>query len=142
MRRHVSTLLFGFLAAAVALAAAESGGGSETDRILAGTYKSHFDSGPIRGTFSANGDNNGVPVWSVVFRVTFDTADYYYRGFAEGSLDEGDLWGEVLNEAETETYFFSGTHRNGKYEATHAEITDGFMEPTGSMTLTEGESAE
>ena len=107
----------------------------ESERILVGIYTNYDNSGPIRGVFSSTGVEEGVPTWSVVFTVTFDTADYTYQGVAEGSLEEGELSGTVESETGSQTYIFSGTHRDGEFQGTHAETTDGFMEPTGSMTL-------
>lgn len=76
-----------------------------------------------------------MPTWTVVFTVTFDTADYTYKGTAEGSLDEGELSGEVEDASGDRRFMFRGKHREGKFHAVHAETTGGFVTPTGEMTL-------
>ena len=109
----------------------------DAERVLVGTYTSveSGDPGPIRASFSPRESEDALPAWTVVFTVTMDTADYVYKGLAEGSLEEGELTGEVSDPAGKETYMFRGEHRDGKFYATHAQTTGGFITPTGDMTL-------
>ncbi len=115
---------------------------AESERVLVGTYTAPDlgEPGPIRAVFSPSGETDGGEIWSVVFTVTFDTAEYIFRGTAEGGLDQGELSGEVENESGSESYMFRGRHREGAFHATHAETTGGFMSQTGRMTLS-GEQA-
>lgn len=130
----LKVVMFGAL---VAVALAVGAQGSQAEHVFAGTYTTDSlgEPGPIRAVFTAAESEGEVPTWSVVFTVTFDTADYAYTGSAEGDLAEGELAGEVEDTSGDRTFVFRGRHRSGRFHATHAEITDGFMEPTGTMTL-------
>ncbi len=110
---------------------------AETERVLTGTYTTaKLDGpGPIQGVFTQIAEEGEVPKWSVVFTVTFQSADYVFRGLAEGGLEEGQLSGEVKNESGSQTFIFRGEHRDGKFHAIHAETTGGLVNETGGMTL-------
>ncbi len=110
--------------------------GASSERVLIGTYSTETETGPIRATFTPSGEGeDGSPTWKVVFLVAFDSQEYTYRGSASGSLDEGELSGWVDDETGSTSYSFRGEHRDGKFEASHAELR-GFEEvPTGTMEL-------
>ena len=73
--------------------------------------------------------------WEVAFHFTFRDDPHVYKGTAEGSLDDGDLRGEVRNENEQRTFTFEGRVKDGRFEGTHAEVTDGRGGKTGTMML-------
>lgn len=137
--KNVNILLFALLLALLAPLAvaddANSDGGASADaaEVLKGEYlwTKRDVSGPVEARFVAAGDGK----WDVSFQFTFRDRQHTYTGTATGSLSDGALEGEVMNEDKRRTFTFTGTSSAGTFEGTHAEIRDGETIDTGSIKL-------
>lgn len=89
------------------------------------------DSGDLEAVFTATGEG----AWAVTFRFSFQGQPHTYHGTADGSLSEGSLEGRVENESGSRFFSFWGEFEGGTFRGSHAEIENGFEEPTGTLTL-------
>ena len=122
------------LALLAALGLALVGNVSAADpRTLNGEY--FWDQGNSRGDIEAIFTNTGEGTWDVAFHFKFRGEKHVYEGTAEGSLELGDLKGEVKNENKRRTFRFEGTFANGNFEGTHAELKDGREIRTGTLNM-------
>ena len=87
--------------------------------------------GPVKAELTPAGENR----WEVSFYFQFRDKPHTYTGIAEGSLTSGSLKGEVQNENKKRTFTFTGSVEDGRFEGTHAEIHDGAVRDTGTITL-------
>lgn len=106
---------------------------AEDTQTLTGEYlwERREMSGPLEAVFTPAGEGK----WEVSFHFTFREESHTYTGMAEGSLTEGALSGEVLNESKERTFTFTGAFDEGVFTGTHAEIREGKKIDTGTMTL-------
>ena len=106
---------------------------AEETQILTGEYVWTYQGEPqdLEATFIATGKGQ----WEVSFDFKHRGTPHTYSGTAEGSLTEGKLEGEILNEGKNRTFTFTGEFADGTFRGTHAEITDGRAGDTGTMTL-------
>jgi hypothetical protein len=115
-----------------------SGAGAEETFVMTGVYTAteEASTGPIRAVFkSAEGQASETAKWSVLFIVTFDSAEYRFHGSAEGEMTHGNLSGWVENEPGTRRFNFAGEHEDGRFEGRHFELVDFQESPTGTLTL-------
>jgi hypothetical protein len=87
----------------------------------------------LRAVFTPTGTDQ----WHVVFHFEFHGKNLVYQGTAQGSLDTGELSGEVKNENRRRTFTFQGRFHDGEFRGTHAEIKRTGERRTGSLTLAE-----
>jgi hypothetical protein len=108
---------------------------TETTRTLTGEYVSSFETGmqALRAVFTPTAAGQ----WDVVFYFEFHGKNHVYKGAAQGSLDGGELSGEVKNENKRRTFTFQGKFQDGEFRGTHAEIKRTGERRTGSLTLAE-----
>lgn len=119
--------------AALLLLAPGTGAGASADRKLEGEYAwNQGPTGPLTAVFTPDGEG-----WKVAFHFRFRGRDRTYRGTAEGDLSDGELSGEVKNENRRRTFTFEGKFENGTFRGTHAELTSGRPQATGTLTLSE-----
>jgi hypothetical protein len=106
---------------------------AEDARTLHGSYAlaDGDGKGDLRAVFTATGERR----WDVAFHFSMQGKPHVYAGTAEGSLSEGALKGTVKDEGKDRTFTFRGTFEGGKFQGTHAEITGGREQPTGTLTL-------
>lgn len=112
--------------------------GATRERAFTGVYSTtgEGETGPIRAVFSPDGErDDGTPLWSVVFVVTFDSQEYTFSGAAAGGIESGKLSGWVVDQAGNRSFNFRGEYEDGTYRASHAELVDFEERPTGTMTL-------
>ena len=88
-------------------------------------------SGDLRAEFTSTGDGT----WDVSFHFKFRGRPHTYTGTATGSLSQGELKGTVKNENRERTFTFTGKMEGGRFRGTHAEITGGSPESTGTLTM-------
>jgi len=101
-------------------------------RTLKGSYDwTGGKSGPLTADFFPTDEANS---WRVEFRFDFH-GPHLYTGIAKGSLDEGQLSGEVESDQRKRTFVFSGSFEDGEFSGTHTETTKGREQGTGTMTL-------
>jgi hypothetical protein len=101
---------------------------------LQGRYR--WDLGGADGTLLARFTPEGAGHWRVSFSFRFDGRDHEYRGSATGSLDGGELVGQVDQGTSGRTFTFRGYVRDGRFTGTHAERgRRGRLEATGTLTL-------
>ncbi len=107
--------------------------GQAARRTLNGTYlwEQGGDRGNLEAVFTPAGDRH----WNVDFHFTFNGADHTYSGTADGRLDEGVLSGRVSSDGRQRVFTFRGTFENGRFRGTHAEVSRGGEERTGTLTL-------
>lgn len=107
--------------------------GAADGKTLTGEYHwTNRDSrGPLEAIFTPKEDG----IWDVSFHFEFRGEKHVYTGTAEGSLSDGALKGEVLNETKKRTFTFEGAFEGGKFKGTHAEIREGNQLDTGTLTL-------
>lgn len=87
--------------------------------------------GNVKAVFTPKGEK----MYDVSFYFKFDGQNHVYSGTAQGSLDDGDLKGEVKNENKRRTFTFSGTCKKGTFSGTHSEIGRRGEHKTGTITL-------
>ena len=106
-----------------------------TARTLTGEYISSFETGmqPLQAVFTAADGER----WDVVFHFKFHGKKHSWEGHAEGSLDGGELRGQVQNENGRRTFTFQGSFSDGEFRGTHAETKRTGERRTGSLTLSE-----
>lgn len=101
---------------------------------LIGEY--NWERGETQGDLKAVFTPKDDATWNVSFYFDFRGDPHTYTGEAQGSLTEGALKGEVLNEAKNRTFTFEGTFQDGKFEGTHSEIGGRRgTRKTGTLTL-------
>lgn len=121
------------LTALLLLAAATLAEGQGARRTLTGSYlwEQGGDQGNLEAVFTPAGDRH----WEVAFHFTFNGAAHTYSGTADGRLDEGALSGRVSSDGRQRVFTFRGTFENGRFRGTHAEVSRGGEERTGTLTL-------
>lgn len=121
------------LAASCLLLVAGLQASAADSKTLTGEYHwTNRDSkGPLEAIFTPKDEG----VWDVSFHFEFRGEKHIYTGTAEGSLTEGALKGEVLNETKRRTFTFEGAFDGGQFTGTHAEIREGNQRETGTLTL-------
>ena len=113
-------------------------------RTLTGEYVVADGEGTeqLEAVFTPAGDGS----WSVVFHFKFQDQPHTFTGSADGSLVQGSLEGRVENPSGSRVFTFWGelgeeaTPEGGQrkiFRGSHAEIEDGFENPTGTLMLTE-----
>ena len=129
MKRTTGILVAIMLAVAIGVA----GAGGEELRTLTGEFEWNHRSnrGDLEAVFTATGQGT----WDVTFQFIFRGSPHVYEGTAEGSLSEGELRGQVLNESKKRTFTFTGEFQNGEFRGTHAEIEGQQVVQTGTLTL-------
>jgi hypothetical protein len=86
--------------------------------------------GRLAAVFTPTGEGT----WDVAFHFEYQ-GKHIYRGTAEGSLTEGSLRGEVIDDTGERTFSFRGKFRKGRFRGTHSETTGGGRRRTGTLTL-------
>lgn len=115
-------------------ATAEDATAEDPEHTLIGTY--HWERGETKGDLKAVFTPKTETTWDVSFYFDFRGDAHVYTGEAEGSLTDGALKGEVLNEAKNRTFTFEGTIEDGKFEGSHAEVGGRRgSRRTGTLTL-------
>lgn len=95
------------------------------------------DTHQVKAVFIPDGENK----WKVSFFFEFRDEDHVYTGSAEGSLEGGELKGEVFSDDKKKRKFmFRGDVKDGEFSGTHEEIrgwTKAKPKPrdTGTMKL-------
>ncbi len=111
------------------------GAGEPNTTTLKGSYVwSHIPNEPgnLKAVFTPKGDGE----YTVSFYFKFDGVDHVYSGTAKGSLQNGNLAGEVKNENKRRTFTFSGMCKEGAFSGSHSEIRRNGERKTGTLTLT------
>ena len=127
--KRIATLLVAIVALALVPWAAQAG----DEQKLTGEYQ--WDQGGASGELNAVFAPKGEGLWDVSFKFTFRGKPHTYTGTAKGSLSDGDLEGEVLNDNKRRTFTFQGRFTEGAFSGTHAEVTNGKGYRTGTLTL-------
>lgn len=125
------------VAALIALCALTAGGAAAREtraRTLTGDFV--WDGGG-EGALSAVFTPSGEDTWDVNFEFTFRGTPHAYSGTAEGTLAAGEMKGTVKSDGRSRTFTFAGTFTDGVFHGTHAEVTGGGEQPTGTLTLRE-----
>lgn len=108
----------------------------ESPRTFSGSYlweQAKVD-GPLQAEFKPTGELR----WEVSFHFTFNGSPITYHGTAEGQLDNGALEGRVETGGRQRIFIFRGEFKDGKFDGTHADVTKGGEERTGTLTLAAG----
>lgn len=124
-----------FAAVLLLLPLSDVGADAVERRTLKGKYVwDQGASGDLRAVFTATGPEE----WEVDFHFRFRGRGHVYRGTAVGNLSDGKLEGRVRNENERRTFTFDGEFSSdGTFRGSHAEITGGRPQRTGTLTLSE-----
>jgi hypothetical protein len=123
-----------WLAVVAMLVPAAAGMASSDDsQTLKGQYfwNQNNETGPLEAVFTPTGEGR----WAVAIHFKFQGRPHLYLGSAEGSLTDGLLKGEVKADHPSTTFVFEGTVKDGKFQGTHAELSDGEQYQTGTLTL-------
>lgn len=119
----------------IALVLASSAAAHADTIRLQGRYR--WDLGGADGPLQARFTSQGADSWRVSFSFRFEGRDYQYDGTATGSLDRGELVGQVDEGTGGRTFTFRGSVRDGSFTGTHAERRRGGRpEATGTLRLT------
>lgn len=101
---------------------------------LTGEY--NWERGETQGELEAIFTPTGEATWDVSFNFDFRNDPHTYTGVAQGSLTDGELKGEVLNEDKNRTFTFEGMVEDGQFAGTHSEIGGRRgTRKTGTLTL-------
>lgn len=87
--------------------------------------------GKLKAVFTPKGDSE----YAVSFYFKFDGVNHVYSGTAQGSLQDGNLAGEVKNDNKRRTFAFTGMCKDGAFAGTHSEIRANGERKTGTLTL-------
>lgn len=89
--------------------------------------------GDLRAVFTPTGDDR----WDVAFHFAWEDGPHVYSGTATGSLHDGPLRGEVLNDnrEHPSRFAFDGAFENGVFNGKHVYVGDGETNETGTLTL-------
>ena len=90
--------------------------------------------GDVRAVFTPAEEGE----WTVAFHFEWEDGPHVYAGTAKGSLETGDLEGEVENDSEENkaTFRFSGSFTDGKFTGTHGVVQeDGSLKDLGTISL-------
>ncbi len=118
----------------IALVLASSAAAHADTIRLQGRYR--WDLGGAEGPLQARFTSQGADSWRVSFSFRFDGRDHQYDGSATGSLDGGELVGQVDQGTNGRTFTFRGYVRDGRFTGTHAERRrSGRPEATGTLIL-------
>lgn len=109
------------------------GGAADGDQKLQGTYiwEQAKETGSLEAVFTPNGAGQ----WKVSFYFTFQGEPHVYSGTADGSLTNGSLAGRVQTDNGKGVFTFSGEFKDGKFQGSHARLTAGNEERTGTLSL-------
>lgn len=109
-----------------------------TPQTFAGSYL--WEQAKVDGTLQAEFKPTGELSWDVSFHFTFNGSPLTYTGTAQGHLDNGTLEGRVEATGRQRTFTFKGEFKGGKFTGTHADVSRGREERTGTLTLGSGPS--
>lgn len=122
------------LALSLAVASCAAPVGAAEAVRLRGRYQ--WDGGGAEGPLQATFTPQAGDTWRVSFAFRFDGRDLRYDGIASGTLEQGDLAGEVSEGTGGRTFTFKGSVRDGRFSGTHAERhRRGSEQSTGTLTL-------
>lgn len=102
-------------------------------QTLKGTYV--WDQGEESGTLEAVFTPDGDGHWKVAFHFTFQGQSHVYSGTADGKLDHGSLSGRVQTDSGKGVFTFKGEVKDGKFQGSHARLSAGNEERTGTLSL-------
>jgi hypothetical protein len=102
-------------------------------QTLKGTYiwEQAQETGALEAIFTPDGAGH----WKVAFHFTFQGEAHVYSGTADGSLTNGSLAGRVQTDSGKGVFTFSGEFKDGKFQGSHARLTAGNEERTGTLSL-------
>ena len=133
---HLATVLTVLTAAALAAGNITLYAG---DVVFRGTYEWKRSKNTVTGPLKAVFTPDGKEKWKVVFKFTYQKKPYTYTGTVTGSLNNGRIHGDVLNETKKRKFAFSAVIKNGKMTGKHKEIKKRGSKTreinTGTMTL-------
>lgn len=129
-------LILAALALVLLLAAPQTPAAPDTPRTLSGSYV--WEQADHKGTLEAEFKPAGDLHWEVSFHFTFNGSPLTYTGTADGHLDDGALEGRVEATGRQRTFTFKGEFKGGKFTGTHADVTRGREDRTGTLTLEAG----
>ena len=118
--------------------AAAAGVATAADEVtMEGTYvwarEDGDKDGPIKAVFTPADKGS----WNVKFYFDWDDGPHVYSGTCSGSLEDGELEGDITSDGEREMKFkFSGTFADGTFSGTHAFVNeDGGLNESGTITF-------
>lgn len=102
-------------------------------QTLKGSYmwEQAQETGALEAIFTPDGAGH----WKVAFHFTFQGEAHVYSGTADGSLTNGSLAGRVQTDSGKGVFTFSGEFKDGKFQGSHARLTAGNEERTGTLSL-------
>ena len=109
---------------------------AEDSTTLSGTYvwENGNSTGDLEAVFTPTGEDR----WDVSFHFAWEDGPHVYTGTAEGSLSEGELTGQVVNDNQDHeaTFRFRGSFENGKFNGEHGHVQEnGRLKDTGTFSL-------
>ena len=109
---------------------------ADKDVTLTGKYVWERQDGGVPGEIKAVFTPTGKHAWDVVFHFEWEGEMRAWAGHAKGSLKNGELEGEGVEERDRKrTFVFSGTVEDGVFTGTHGRMRDGEMSNSGTLTL-------
>ena len=102
-------------------------------KTLTGKYNwtQSGEAGDLEAVFTPAGEGK----WSVDFHFAHGGDQHVYSGSAEGSLTDGELRGKMTNEGGKRHFTFDMKFEEGRFKGTHAEVTGGREQRTGTLNL-------
>lgn len=102
-------------------------------RTLTGTYiwEQANEAGDLKAVFTPAEEGH----WKVDFHFVFQGQAHVYSGTADGKLDQGALSGRVETDQGRGVFTFQGEFKDGKFTGSHARLSAGNEERTGTLVL-------
>jgi hypothetical protein len=107
------------------------------DVTLEGGFVWEREDGNHEGDLTAIFTPKGEGEWSVAFHFDWEDGPHVYTGTCSGSLEEGELSGDIVSDGDGEMKFkFSGAFEDGLFSGTHGFVTEeGDLKNAGTLTL-------
>ena len=106
------------------------------DITMEGGYVWQRRDGGIPGDLKAVFTPSGEGSWDVVFYFEWEGEDREWKGTASGSLTDGSLEGEAVEERDRKrTFKFSGEVTEGHFVGDHGAMRDGELQKRGTLEL-------
>ena len=129
-------VVYGGLALVSCLVAGTFYTAPKDDVTLSGQYIWKRDDNNIPGDLKAVFTPAGDDSWDVVFQFDWKDEQRAWRGSATGSLENGYLEGEGMEERDRErTFSFRGNVKDGVFTGEHGSQRGGDWRKSGTLTL-------